>query len=92
MSDENQPRKMRAKVRVGSVTPMLNAGEVVQELLYFHGVAKSGPYPEDGSDENNTFAKFSPSVMFQMTVANPALLGKFEVGDTFYCDFIPAPK
>lgn len=82
---------MRAKVKVGSVVPMFgypNTGEVKQEQLYFHGVCAS-KYPEDGSDENNTFAKFSPSVMFQMTVANPALLGKFAAGDEFYVDFSP---
>lgn len=88
---ENE-RKMRAKVRVGSVIPQLHDGKTISEILYFHGVAKSGAYPADGSDENNTFAKFSPSVMFQMQVANPDLFGKFAPGDTFYVDFIPAPK
>ncbi len=80
---------MRAKVKVGSVVPMFSnreTGEVSQEQLYFHGVAAS-KYPADGSDENNTFAKFTPSLMFQMTVANPALLGKFKPGDEFYVDF-----
>ena len=84
-------RKMRAKVRVGSVVPMIDGeGKVNNEQLYFHGVAKSGTYPADGSDEDNSFAKFSPSVMFQMTIANPALIGTFTPGDTFYVDFIPA--
>lgn len=83
---------MRAKVRVGSVTPHIGAdGKTAQETLYFHGVA-ADKYPADGADENNTFARFSPSVMFQMTVANPDLLGKFTPGDTFYVDFTPAPK
>lgn len=84
-------RKMRAKVRVGSVIPMFDGeGKVNNEQLYFHGVAKSGLYPADGSDEDNSFAKFTPSVMFQMTIANPALIGSFTAGDTFYVDFIPA--
>ena len=80
-------RKMRAKVRVGSINKY---GD--QEQITFHGVARNGGYPADGSDENNTFAKFSPSVQFTMTIANPALVGTFEAGDTFYCDFIPAPQ
>ncbi len=79
-------RKMRAKVRVGSI---VKHGE--SEQITFHGVSKSSAYPEDGSDENNSFAKFSPSVQFVMTIANPALVGTFEAGDTFYCDFISAP-
>ncbi len=79
-------RKMRAKVRVGSI---VKHGE--SEQITFHGVAKNGGYPSDGTDENNSFAKFSPSVQFVMTIANPALVGTFECGDTFYCDFTPAP-
>ena len=91
MSDET---RMRAKVRVGSIFPYRDqkTGETLNETVDFHGVAKSGSYPEDGSDENNTFSKFSPSVNFRITIANPALFGKFEPGDTFYCDFTPVPK
>ncbi len=82
---------MRAKMRVGSVFPYRNdKGDTVSEQLTFHGVAKSGSYPADGSDENNTFAKFSPSVNLQIIVANPALFDKFKPGDTFYVDFTPA--
>jgi hypothetical protein len=79
---------MRAKLRVGAVMPVHGGNEV----LTFFGVAKSDGYPADGSDENNTFAKFSPSATFQLHLANPALIGKFDVGDTFYVDFTPAPK
>lgn len=91
MSEE---RKMRAKVRVGSVIPgrIGEDGKPQYETLQCHGVSKSEGYPTDGSDENNTFAKFSPSVSMSLHVANPALIGAFEPGETFYCDFIPAPK
>lgn len=83
---ENE-RRMRAKVRVGAAIPHGNGTETVT----FHGVSKSGGYPADGSDEDNSFAKWSPSVNFSMLIANPALVGSFEVGQTFYCDFIPVP-
>ncbi len=84
-------RTMRAKVKVGAVTPYPNAsGEVTQEILHFHGVAAT-KYPADGSDEDNTFAKFSPSLNLQLHLANPALIGRFKPGDTFYIDFTPAP-
>jgi hypothetical protein len=83
--------KMRAKLRVGAVMPLPDgAGGVAQERVSFHGVAKSGSYPDDGSDENNTYAKFSPSAVFDIVIANPALIGQFAVGDTFYVDFTPA--
>ncbi len=86
-------RKMRAKVRVGAIIPgnPQHDGNPTEALTLF-GVAKSGAYPEDGSDENNSFARWSPSVTFSMHIANPDLVGTFEVGDTFYVDFIPAPK
>jgi hypothetical protein len=78
---------MRAKLQVASVTPQ---GDEC-ELLTFHGVpAKS--YPADGSDEDNSFAKFSPSVALSITIMNPALIGKFEPGQKFYVDFTPAPE
>jgi len=57
----------------------------------FSGVARGG-YPADGSDEDNSFAKFSPSVSMDFHVANPALFGKFEPGQKFYVDFTPAVK
>lgn len=77
--------KMRAKLRVGSVMPSFNNTEV----LMFTGVAASR-YPTDGSDEDNTYAKFSPSATFNLHLANPDLIGQFTVGDTFYVDFTPA--
>lgn len=81
---------MRAKVRVSAVLPQQTDGVTTSERLMFSGVSKSGSYPSDGADEDNTFAKFSPSVSFDMHVANPALIGKFAVGDKFYVDFSPA--
>lgn len=76
---------MRAKLRIASVTKHDGGNETLQ----FHAVAASN-YPADGSDENNTFAKFSPSASLSITIANPALHGKFEAGQSFYVDFTPA--
>lgn len=76
---------MRAKMRVNSVHRHEHA-----EILEMHAVAKSTAYPDDGTDEDNTFAKWSPQAAFNITVANPALHGKFNPGDKFYVDFTPA--
>ena len=82
---------MRAKLKVGSVTPYRNGeGETCSEQVAFHAVAKASAYPADGSDEDNSFAKFTPSASLCMTIANPALFGKLEPGATFYVDFTPA--
>lgn len=81
-------RTMRAKLRVSNITPSRDKeGEIQCEQVRFDGVAKNSSYPEDGLDENNTYARFSPSAEFRITVANPALFGKFYIGDEFYVDF-----
>jgi hypothetical protein len=74
---------MRAKMKIGSISSYPGA-----EQLRFHGVAAKA-YPADGSDEDNTFAKWSPSVDLKIAITNPALVGKFAIGDTFYVDFTP---
>ena len=76
---------MRAKMQLSSIT---NYGQ--SEQLNFNAVAAKS-YPEDGSDEDNTYAKFSPSGEVRIMVANPALIGKFKVGEKYYVDFTAAP-
>lgn len=76
---------MRAKMQVRNVENFTTS-----ERLTFGAVCKSGGYPADGSDEDNSFARWTPSAELTMTVNNPALLGKFKVGDKFYVDFTPA--
>lgn len=74
---------MRAKAKLNHI--QYNQGS---ETLVFNPVAKPSGYDETkGLDEDNTFAKYSPSGQFILTVANPALLGKFTIGETYYVDF-----
>lgn len=49
-------------------------------------------YGEDGVDENNTYAKFTPSADLKMHITNPDLLGEINAGDTFYVDFVKLEK
>lgn len=76
---------MRAKFVITGVTK----GETT-EKVNFAAVSKSGGYPADGSDEDNTFAKWSPSASCEIMIANPALHDKYKVGQKFYVDFTPA--
>ncbi|MBN8960588.1 MAG: hypothetical protein J0H71_05605 [Rhizobiales bacterium] len=76
---------MRAKMKINHIEKRFEG----QETLYFNPVCAS-KYPEDGSDENNTYARFSPSGMLSLTVANPALLGMFAEGEEYYLDFTRA--
>jgi len=84
--------KMRAKVQVGFVHEHFaydDKTKKMQETLSMHAVAAS-KYPDDGSDEDNTYAKFSPGAYLSINIANPELFGQFEVGQKYYVDFIPA--
>lgn len=76
---------MRAKLQIESVTTRQG-----NESIKFHAVCKSGGYTGDGSDEDNTFARFSPSANLEIAITNPDLLGKFKPGEKYYVDFTPA--
>jgi hypothetical protein len=70
-----------------------SAGETKSaEVLTFRAVAKNDGYPADGSDEDNSYAKWTPQADLSITVANPALWGQFKVGQKFYVDFTKAPQ
>lgn len=81
---------MRAKMTLASVKSY--GGD--QEELEFHAVQGSKVaaegYPEGGEDEDNTFARFSPSGQLTLTVANPDLVGTFKPGTKYYVDFAAA--
>jgi hypothetical protein len=49
-------------------------------------------YDATGDDENNTFAKWTPTARLDFNVANPALWDTFTVGEEYYVDFTPASK
>lgn len=78
-------RVMRAKMQIQKIELVPGPGEV----LHMSCVAASR-YPEDGSDEDNTFAMFTPSGELRLHVNNPALIGKFKPGNKMYIDFTPA--
>lgn len=81
---------MRAKMKVTAVVESKSGETVVGEQLSFSAVCRNDGYPEGGADENNTFAKFTPSADLKMYINNPALIGKFTVGQEFYVDFTQA--
>lgn len=78
---------MRAKFVVSNVE-RFETGERVT----FRAVCKPEGYGDDGLDEDNTFSKFTPTADLSMYIANPSLLGQFEIGQTYYADFSPTAK
>lgn len=75
--------KTRAKVYVETVK--LSAGG---EEVQFRAVTNK-PFDKDGLNEDNTYAKYSPSADFRLMVCNPALFGAFKPGAYYYVDFTP---
>lgn len=85
----------RCKVTVESVKLMGNDAEGNHtheeiQMRAVQGTKVSKGYPVDGSDEDNTYAKFSPSADLRLLVANPALFGQFKPGRKFYIDMTEA--
>jgi hypothetical protein len=78
---------MRAKFRVTEVKTPYEG----QEELHWVPVTES-PFNEHGISEDNTYSKWTPSGELRMVITNPALLGKYEVGDKYYLDFIKAEQ
>jgi len=93
MTQIAEPAKMRAKMRVADInTYPRGEGPITQQTLVMYAVARSDSYPADGSDENNSYARWSPSGRLELTIANPALFDAFEVGEEYYLNFIKAEK
>jgi hypothetical protein len=75
--------KMRAKMKVTA----FEIHSDTYESIEFSAVCKNDGYPADGTDENNNFAKWTPTATLKMAITNPELIGKFSLGQEFYLDF-----
>ena len=76
-------KPMRAKMQIQSVSKQIWPGEVIRMCAVYGGST---------NDEDNSFAKTTPSGSIELTIANKELLGVYSPGDTFYVDFVPIPK
>lgn len=77
---------MRAKFKVDKVER-----HEVSELLTLSAVGANS-YPEDGTNEDNDFARWSPFGVLQMSVNNPNLLGVIQEGEKYYLNFEKAEE
>lgn len=75
-------KPMRAKMQIQTVT-LGGYSEVVE---------MSAVYGGNTNDEDNSFAKTTPSGTIKLQIANKELHGVYKPGDTFYVDFTPVPK
>ena len=80
-------KTMRAKLRLSEVKQHPQpSGEVHEDLKFF--AVSSRPYDKEGNNEDNTFARWTPSAELKMSITNPALVGTMNSGDEFYVDFV----
>lgn len=72
----------------------------VKSVQHFHGVGVDpcaevklapcyGTYPGGDSEENKSFAKYTPAGEIALTITNPAAIEAFNPGGVFYIDFTP---
>lgn len=66
--------KMRAKFVINEIVRTTGG-----EILKMSAVAANS-YPADGQDDDNTYARWSPSASLELYVANPALWGAYKPG------------
>lgn len=69
----------------------------IRAKMVCEGVSKTGDSENvalravtSGSEENKTFAKYTPSAYVQLTIDNPSAQGAFEQGKEYFVDFSPA--
>ncbi len=77
-------KPMRAKMQIQSITREIGG--------YRETVVMSAVYGGSTNDEDNSFAKTTPSGKIELAIANKELHGVYQPGDTFYVDFTPVPK
>jgi len=69
---------MRAKMKVNSVK-LIDNGEILEMQPVTNGTV-----------EDNTYSKYTPSGNLTLTISNPDLYGKFKPGHKYYVDFTVA--
>lgn len=72
------------KVKVNSVAKGTDP-ENPQETVYLSAV-----YSDDPASENAQWSKWTPAANFNLTISNPAALGKLIEGVEYFVEFKPA--
>lgn len=73
-------KSMRAKLTIQSVTSVIGHTQILK---------LQAQYDADNTPEDNTYSKFTPNAVLEMTISNPELVGTFAPGGKYYVDFTP---
>lgn len=83
-----QQPTMLAKFKVNEVTLNEHNNQKVSMIP----VSSNKPYGPNGENEDNTFARHTPSGEIRMQITNPDLYGQVNPGDVFYISFTKAEQ
>lgn len=80
---------MRAKFEVVKVETFRGKDKetVISEQLKLNAAIAHTKYGENGENEDNDFARWTPSGELVMNITNPNLFGTMKEGDKYYLDF-----
>lgn len=81
--------EMRAKMKVSWIEKFEGSDA---EKLHFIAVGPNQGYPNDGTDEDNSYALWTPQGELTLTITNPVLYGKFKQGEKYYLEFIKSTE
>jgi hypothetical protein len=76
--------RMRAKFKIDKIESFTNGEQLTMAPVY------ADTYGPQGENEDNDFARYTPSGQLTMTVTNPNLINQFKEGDKYYIDFTKA--
>lgn len=78
---------MRAKMQVSQVTDFGGCFQIKASP-----VCGNKPFGSNGENEDNSFARYSPTGELTLSITNPDLFGKIKPGQKFYIDFTEAAE
>jgi hypothetical protein len=84
---KESPMSVRAKFKCVESTQSLGGSDTPITTVKLQPVYGS---KDDPTNENAEFYKWTPSGSITLGVLNPAIEGKFKVGESYYVDFTPS--
>lgn len=84
--------RMRAKFKIDDVKDFTKtSGKITSQNLVMSAVIPN-KFGEDGENEDNDFARWTPSGELTILINNPDLIGAFKRDDKIYLDFTKAEQ
>lgn len=80
----------RAKMQVLSIVPYAPDQGRHQEEVHFSAVCGNVKFGPNGENEDNSYARWTPTGSMKLAITNPNLYGAFKEGKRYYVDITEA--